>query len=460
MSVRQALATTAARAALFHVALFCSVAAIAIGLVYVQTMTVTDREMHAALNEQVLGLNEVFADGGSDALVDAINERTRLAIDPEALYALWNGQGQLLAGNVAIPFPGVTAAPTLISFNLELPSGEQHTASALISRLADDSTLLVGRDVEGRLRSRGAVLWTASLSLLLVAAVVVGSAWWAGRRLLKRVDAVASTTARIAAGEMQQRLTVSLADDEFDRLSGAVNAMLERIEDLTGGLRTVIDSIAHDLRIPLMHARQALESAAESANADSQQDLQTVGRELETLQQVINALLHIAQAESGAAREQWQALSLADLARDAVELFEPVAEECGLTLSFFEDDPAQVLGHPQLLAQALVNLIDNAIKFSPTGSRISVRTERTRDLVRVMVSDQGPGIPEGERMRVQQRFVRLVGADVVPGSGLGLSLVAAIARLHRGRFLLEDAHPGLRAVLELARGGDAISRHP
>lgn len=448
MNARRALSTSAARAALFHALLFCVVAASAISVVYLQTIAVTDREMHAALNEQVLGLHEVFVGSGRDALVKAIAERTRLGIDPEAIYAIWNPQGQLLAGNIAIPIPATNVLPQRIAFDLDLANGDAHSASALAALLPDGSTLLVGRDIDSRLRSRDEVLWIASLSLLLVTAIMMASAWWTGRRLLARVDAVAGTTALIAAGEMQQRLAVSPAGDEFDRLAGAVNAMLERIEDLTAGLRTVIDSIAHDLRIPLMHTRQALEAAKGSRDAATTATaLQAANAELDTLQRVIDALLHIAQAESGTARDQWQQLSLTALARDAVELFEPVAEESGLMLQLFGDEAICVHGHPQLLAQALVNLIDNAIKFSPDGGHIEVRVENDDQHASISVIDRGPGIPEGERMRVQQRLVRLVGADVVPGSGLGLSLVAAIARLHRARFELMDATPGLCARL-------------
>jgi signal transduction histidine kinase len=269
------------------------------------------------------------------------------------------------------------------------------------------------------------------------------------------------TTRRIMAGDFSGRLPIAGSGDELDRLAEHLNAMLERIEALMHGLKEVSDNIAHDLKTPLTRLRNRCEQAlrASQDEAGYRAVLEATIEESDALIRTFNALLMIARAESGQAREDMSDFDAADIARDVAELYEPLADDKGLTLAVQADGAAPIHGNRELVSQALANLLDNAIKY--VGSRaqpingaeadilVKVRDDAGRILL--TVSDRGPGIPEGDRGRAVERFVRLEQSRTAPGSGLGLSLASAVARLHGGELRLEDNHPGLNAVIALPR---------
>jgi signal transduction histidine kinase len=272
------------------------------------------------------------------------------------------------------------------------------------------------------------------------------------RWTLGRIDRINRTTAGIVAGDLGRRIELSGADDEFDELARHLNAMLERIDRLLAGMRQVTDDIAHDLRTPLTRMRSRVELALmrDHAIAPETRDLlEATLRDADGLIETFNALLSIARAEAGAQRGEWEAVDLTALAREVHELYEPLAEDKGIALELLPDPagPALTLGNGQLLAQAIANLVDNAIKHTPPGSNVTLRTRRGPEPA-VEVADDGPGIPADQRERAKQRFVRLDAArSSVPGSGLGLSLVDAVAKLHEGRLDLLDNEPGLKVRL-------------
>ena len=249
-------------------------------------------------------------------------------------------------------------------------------------------------------------------------------------------------------GDLTHRIATSGSNDEFDRLSDALNAMLEEIRRLMSGMRTVTDNIAHDLRSPLTRMKGRLEMLLrEPTDAEAQRLAieRTIG-DADQLLATFTALLSIADAESGTARASMAQLDLGLLAADIVDLYGPAAEERAITM-IYDDGQGVVIGSRQLLFQALANLVDNAIKNTPTGGTIALSVEAGSAGVRLAVADTGPGIPETERDRVLEPFVRLDGSRSTPGSGLGLALVAAIARLHGARLELADNHPGLSVAL-------------
>jgi signal transduction histidine kinase len=285
--------------------------------------------------------------------------------------------------------------------------------------------------------------------------------------VLKRVDAMTDTTRTIMGGNFTGRLAIAGTGDELDRLAENLNSMLERIEALMRGLKEVSDNIAHDLKTPLTRLRNRSEEALRTAKteADYRAALERTIEESDALMQTFNALLMIARAESGHARENMTDFDAAETARGVGELYEPVADVNSLALKVEAPAPVMVRGNRELISQALANLVDNAIKYAApeqpaaegTEPEIVIRAFGEGDRVMLEVSDHGPGIPEADRSRVVDRFVRLEPGRSQPGSGLGLSLVAAVAHLHGGELRLQDNKPGLKAVIALPRGGPVQS---
>jgi signal transduction histidine kinase len=284
-------------------------------------------------------------------------------------------------------------------------------------------------------------------------------------RVLKRIDAMTGTANTIMAGDLSGRLPIAGTGDELDRLASNVNAMLDRIEALMRGLKEVSDNIAHDLKTPLTRMRNRCEQALRGAKneGDYRAALESTIAESDELIRTFDALLMIARAESGQARDNMIEFDAAEIARDVCELYEPLAEEKGLALKVEAPLAAPVRGNRELVSQALANLVDNAIKYAgPEVSKINGATAEIvlgaraqGDHIALSVADHGPGIPDIDRGRVVERFVRLELSRSQPGSGLGLSLASAVAHLHGGELKLEDNHPGLRSVLALPRAGPA-----
>jgi signal transduction histidine kinase len=285
----------------------------------------------------------------------------------------------------------------------------------------------------------------------LIAAMAARSA---RRRLLQRIDTITTASSAIMAGEFSRRIERDQSHDELDLLSDNLNQMLARIENLMQALRDVSDNIAHDLRTPLNRLRNTAEAALRDSGPAPVKP-ETLGKIIEEADQLIqtfNALLLIARLEPGMGNEHMEAIDITKLVGDAAELYDPVAEEAGLRLHVAPSlEVGTIRGNRQLIGQAVVNLIDNAIKYSAGqgGRVVSVSVMRQGSTVEIAVGDNGPGIPPQDRDRVLKRFVRLEASRSRPGTGLGLSLVAAVARLHVGSIRLEDNAPGLRAILVL-----------
>jgi signal transduction histidine kinase len=309
--------------------------------------------------------------------------------------------------------------------------------------------------------------------------VVLGIAggFFVTRRVLKRVDAMTGTTQRIMAGDLSGRLPIAGSNDELDRLAGNLNVMLERIEALMHGLKEVTDNIAHDLKTPLTRLRNRAEEALRTAEDESQYRaaLERTIEESDGLIRTFNALLMIARAESGQARDNMTNFDAAEIAQGIGELYEPLADDKGLTLRVEADESAPMHGNRELISQALANLVDNAIKYAAPDNatlapdtpplngvqpEIVVKAAGDGDRILLTVADNGPGIPADDRTRAVERFVRLEQSRSLPGSGLGLSLANAVARLHGGELRLEDNTPGLRSVLALPRGVSAAPASP
>ncbi len=312
---------------------------------------------------------------------------------------------------------------------------------ALKVDLGGGASLLIGRNFEDQLQ--GELIRTAALALALaaVAALMVGP--WASGRILRRVRGVNEACDRVRTGDLSARAPGAGADDEFGALARHVNAMLERIDNLVVGLRDVSNRIAHDLRTPMARLRSDLEAASRATTLEEARRLTgAAAAETDEILETFSALLDIAEVEAGA-DAGLEGLALDEAAADAVDLYQAVADDRGVEL-VFERAPAPMLGERSLVIRLLANLVDNAIKFSPPGGRVTVRVGEAGGWSELVVEDQGPGVPEAEREAVFRRFTRGTGAAATPGHGLGLALVAAVAKRHGAKVALEDAGPGLR----------------
>ena len=321
--------------------------------------------------------------------------------------------------------------------------------SALALRLPRGEMLLVGRDVAAR-AAFDRTLWRALLWALAATTVLALATGWLLSRLVSgRIAEIDGAARGIMAGAFDRRVALRGTEDEFDRLAGTLNAMLDRIETLVRDLRTVTDSLAHDLRSPLGRLVRHLEAAAdeEADPAVREAKIEQALREAEGVLATATALLDISRIEAGIGAEQFTDVELGRLAADVAELYEAAAEERGVQLVCDAERGLTVRGHDQLLALAVSNLVENALKHAPAGSVIGITARLEGGQPALSVGDRGPGVPEADRERALGRFVRLDPSRGGNGAGLGLALVAAVARMHGADIVLADNAPGLRATL-------------
>ncbi|MPZ54991.1 MAG: HAMP domain-containing protein [Rhizobiales bacterium] len=454
--------TTAFKLTLIYLVIFSVFAVFLLGYFAWNTRRLITEQIHQTVDAEITGLAEQYRLGGIRRLVLVIDARTRRP--GFSLYLVTTPAGQGLAGNVGSLAHGVldTDGWSETEYRrLDESEGSRHGALVRVFQLPGGFRLLVGRDLEERERLYDIVVAAGRWSIALIVVLGLAGGFFVTRRVLKRVDAMTETARTIMAGNFSGRLAIAGTGDELDRLAENLNAMLERIEALMRGLKEVSDNIAHDLKTPLTRLRNRCEQALRTSRDEAgyRAALEATIEESDALIRTFNALLMIARAESGQAREDMGNFDAAEITRDVAELYEPLADEKGLMLSVDASAAAPVHGNRELVSQALANLLDNAIKY--VGSRphvvngaeadIVVKALNDNDHILLTVGDRGPGIPEADRGRATERFVRLERSRSEPGSGLGLSLAAAVARLHGGELRLEDNHPGLNAVIALPR---------
>ena len=454
--------TTAFKLSMAYLVIFVLFASAILGYVAFNMRRLLDEQVSLTIEEDVKGLVTQFNSGGLRRLVAQIERR---ASQPgSSLYLVTTPLGETLAGNISgIDQEGLLDAGRYQLFYRVLEDGDVKPHRALVDTivLPGGFRLLVGRDLSETDRFRGVIRSAIGWSILLVLVMAVAGGVFVARRVLGRIDAMTATTRSIMAGDFSGRLAVSGTNDELDRLAQNLNAMLDRIAELMAGLREVSDNIAHDLKTPLTRLRNAAEEALRTATDTEEYrlTLENVIDEADQLIRTFNALLMIARAESGNATEGMAAFDAADVARDVAELYEPLAEEAHVTMHVTLPEKLPLYGSRELIGQALANLLDNAIKYAAREESVSEKAEisigavATGTGIELSVSDNGPGIPEADRARVVERFVRLEGSRSRPGSGLGLSLASAVARLHGGTLRLEDHAPGLRVVLAIPKRG-------
>jgi signal transduction histidine kinase len=454
------VSTTAFRVAAITVAVYLAFAGLVVGLLLWQTNRVLTNEVLATLRSEAALLKAEAQDGDAAALVRAVETRSRPG--GPGLYYLADPSGKKVAGNLSRLPPEIvdSAAGGVFRYAPDPISTHERLAVAIPVDISGGVQLIVGRDVEEQRRFAGEMgtVYFLALGFLTLGGLVAGFA--ASRVALKRIETINVAARSIMAGDMSRRISVTGAEDEFDALATNLNAMLERIEALMSGLREVSDNIAHDLKTPLTRLRNSAEAALRETGEEAYREgLEHTIEKADELIKTFNSLLLVARLEAGALEGNAERFDIGRVVRDVAELYEPVAEERGMQLAVNVGAGPQFTGNRQLIVQAVVNLIENAIKYSvkpgaATDSAISIDLVDRADGVEIAVADNGPGIAPEDRERVLKRFVRLEKSRTEPGTGLGLSLVQAVGRLHGGGVRLEDNGPGLRVVLTLPKRGD------
>ncbi|MGB8275300.1 MAG: HAMP domain-containing sensor histidine kinase [Alphaproteobacteria bacterium] len=456
MQIARLIRTSSFRLTLVYLLVFGVSVAVPFAFLYSATVGSIDSQTNAAILAELNGLLDAYEHMGSTGMPALVADRSTDPGDRDAVYLLVDAKNKPLAGNIA-DWPTATRQEgSWLRFTIEKTEGGDvvpHTVRARAVRLTDGEGLLVGRDIHDRAEVQRQITEALGWTLAITLALGMTGGALMSRYMLRRVDEVAQTSRKIMEGSLSQRIPIGGTGDEFDRLAANLNAMLDQIEQLMTSMRTVTDSVAHDLRGPLTHLKGRIELAlrGEANLAAYRNALETAVTATDGILSVFNALIEVAKAESGLGRSDLVPLDLGALATDVIELYEPLAEDRGLTVTTAIANDATILGNPHLLAQAIANLLDNAIKYGASGGQIALAVESKPDRVRLEVSDKGPGIAAADRMRALDRFER-VGADPkIPGSGLGLSLVAAVARLHRATLELGDNDPGLRVSIDFPR---------
>ncbi len=402
----------------------------------------------------------------------------RLASRPgPGVYYLGTPQGEMIAGNLdSIPSdilanegryslrytPQDAFGRAGVERDEAAPRARDSHAIVQSVILEGGLRLVVGRDVVERRDFTAIILGTMAVGLggIIVLSAIAGVLM--ARHVLARIDTITATSNEIMSGNLSERVPVTRHNDEFDQLAINLNDMLDRIEKLMAGLKEVTDNVAHDLKTPLSRMRNRAEAALREGKKpqDHKKALEATIAESDQLISTFNALLLIARVEAGAVADSLQDVDVSEVVADVCELYGPVVEDAGAVLEAYITADIKVHANRELLSQALVNLLENAIKYATeqnkgsaddakTGGKIIVSVKRKDDRIYIEVADNGPGIPDSDRQRVLERFVRLEKSRTEQGSGLGLSLVSAVVRLHKGTFRIEDADPGVRAIMVL-----------
>lgn len=456
--VLRLLSSAGFRFALVFGATFVAAALAFAAVLWWGTAGALDRQTDAAVRADAIALMERWRDGGPAAVTDAIEERLAADIENHTLYLLITPDGRRISGNLD-RWPSAADDPGAWAYQNVLREGGRAEARLHDVDLPGGYRLIVGRDIAAKLRLRTllaeGLLWSLGVAVLFA----LGGAWLLRRSLESRLRPVYATAAAIAGGDLAHRVPRGGRSDEFDRLAATMNNMLDQIDRLMTGVRDASDAIAHDLRTPIARARAKLEDALETAPDDValRGAVEQGIADLDGISRIFQALLRITEAEAGARRAAFAPLDVVPLLQDAAEIYGAMAEAANLTLEVALPEHLDVVGDRDLLLQATANLLDNAIKFTPAGGTVTLSARALPGIeAEITVADNGPGLSPEDRARAGERFFRADSSRATPGSGLGLSLVTAVAHLHEGTLTLDDAFPGLsppglRATLTLGK---------
>jgi signal transduction histidine kinase len=471
MAFVKLLRTTAFKLSLVYLLAFALVAGAMMVWAGWRAKQVFDEQIASTIEVEITGLAEQYSQSGIRGLVESVERRAR---QPGAsLYLVTTFAGETVVGNVAALPPGVIQRPGVVETGYQR-IGEfepRRRALARIFILPGGFRLLVGRDLEDREALRR--IMTSALTTTLIWLTLIGTIGGilVARRVLMRVDAMNEAVQKIMQGDFLGRLPLNGSQDELDRLAENLNAMLSRIETLMTELKQVSDNIAHDLKTPLTRLRNRAEEALrrERTGEEYRSALEIMIEDSDNLIKIFNALLMIARLEAGQDQTQNSTFDLCDVTQDMIELFEPLAEDVHAKFVLEQEPDLHIKGNRELIGQAIANLLDNALKYGLPDRKVSehssdqinessvihIKLCRDKDKIKLAICDSGLGIAAENRERVLSRFVRLEMSRTRPGSGLGLSLVSAVVKLHGGKISLEDNVPGLCVVVTLPALADS-----
>jgi len=445
--IRRLPESTTLRIALLYMVLFAGSMCALLGFVHYATAGYLQRQTDAAIGAEAADLAAHFSQGGISALAREVSNKATTNVGRRSIYLLADAERTPMAGNIdRWPEDARSEGGDWIEFDLARGEGSD-PIRARVYRPGNELYLLIGRNVADQRSFAQLTVGALGWGLLLTVVLAIAGGVATARLIARRVERINTTAQEVMVGALHRRVPRGRANDPFDHLADNLNQMLDRIEQLMAGVRQVSDNIAHDLRTPLTRLRWRLEKLRESNDPEL---LDACVQEADGLLQTFHALLRIAEVEAGS-RQRFTTVDLSALVRDVGELYEPVAAERGQTLELGVTEGIETLGDRDVLFQALTNMVDNAVKYTPEGGTIGVSVGKHGARVALCVEDTGPGIPADKRDAVQKRFFRLEASRGSPGSGLGLSLVAAVAQLHSGELVLADNEPGLRACLVLPR---------
>ncbi len=440
------------RLALLYMLLFSTSVLVLLGFIYWSTVSYISAQTDETIDIEILDLTERYRNAGLAGLTQLLTERLSRRPAGGSVYLLTDKDLTPLVGNLDRWPLGAEIQNGWLEFLLENAGDNRstaHSARARVFRLSGGFILLVGRDIYDlevtKRRIVATLLWGLGIMLVLGG---IGSVMM-GRSTLRRIEAINETSREIMSGDLSRRVPSRNTGDDFDMLADNLNNMLNQIESLMDSVRQVSDNIAHDLRTPLARLRNRLEELSldvEQSDA-ARVTLEQALDEADGLLNTFNALLRIARIESHDSRTDFTAIDINELVADVVELYEPLAEDKGLRL--ITDLQARPLcaGDRDLLFQAIANLLDNAIKYTPAHGEIRCTLLPDSAGARLMLADNGPGIPADQRDKVFQRFFRLEQSRTTPGNGLGMSLVQAVMQLHHLAIELQDNQPGLKVII-------------
>jgi len=436
----------------YMVLLFLSLT-IVLGFINWTTIAYLEQETEDAIRADMRSLAALSRQADAQALAQLIAAKVRANPEGDELYLLADRELNPLVGNLD-SWPELQAGEDgWVFFNHAKPGSEAVPARARLAAPTTGLWLLVGRRQPGLEQLGGLFNRTLFWGLAITLALALAGGYYMSADVLSRVNTINATSRKIMSGDLSQRIRTRGTGDEFDELARNLNAMLDQIESLMVSIQHISDNVAHDLRTPLTRLRNRLEDLQRNASAEQLTEIEACQADADGLLSTFASLLSIARIESGTSGAPADPVDISRVTADACELYQAVAEEKSIRLEWSVAAHCEVLGDRNLVFQALTNLLDNAIKYTPQSGQIDVRLDSSDDHIRLSVADNGPGIPADQRDRVLQRFYRLDKSRSEPGAGLGLSLVQAVAARHRATLTLEDNAPGLRVRLEFPRPG-------
>ena len=456
---RRLFRTSAFRLAIVYAISFSLLSSATLGFIYWSTRGEIESQVDSRLRLETDYLINLYKSGALAELLDAIQRRNQIDTYGR-FYNLESGTNLDSQGDITSSPLRLKTVRTHSTMNMgdvvDLPPGSSRAFNPVrvaVTEMSNGLRLTIGHEIsdEKALLEHTFGLVAGATLLSLIFAIVGGG--WIGLSVLRRIDTINLTASEIINGDLGQRIPVTHRKDEFDEIAIKINAMLNRIEDLMEGMQQVTNNVAHDLRSPLTRLKNRLEvTLLEDRSQEEYQD--TIGQVIDDANDLIgtfNAMLSIARLEAGIDHTQWSPMALGDLVEELAELYGPVAEEQGQAFSVKINSNPTLFCNRHLIAQAVTNLIDNAMKYSAENGRINVTVDGNQNQFSIVVADNGPGIPEKDREHVMQRFVRLENDRNSPGNGLGLSLVKAVASIHGAKLTLSDNNPGLVTTLSCSK---------